>query len=308
MTVQNHSPNARESMQRLTLHHTPISYRQSGSGPPLLLLHGWGASSSYWHYTMSTFADRRTCYAPDLPGYGESPPLEGPASVEHLANLIIAFADALGITQFDLNGHSFGGAVAAHIAAHHPQRVRRLVLTCFGTFGTEMEQFLVSVAYYQMDLTLTMSKPWLMLWQPWMSLWQRCMAAAGCVSPVPQALAQPFFHRLPSDQAMLCEGYTDFVCMDYRTSLEGANSMGNPDLRKVLQSIIVPTLLIGARQDLMIMPTRVEGAAKLVPHARVAWINQCGHIPMIECPQDYHQILQGFLIGELYPEHPFGAI
>lgn len=290
-------PRDTDPQQRtLPLGDIPVSYTQGGSGPPLLLVHGWGGSSSYWATTFERCTNKHTCYAPDLPGYGKTPPVQGKsASAESLADFVVAFADALKLDQFDLNGHSFGGAVAAYVAARHPERVRHLVLTCFGTFGTELEQQLVSQAYYQMDLTLTMSKPWLMLWQPWMSAWQRCVAEAGKTTSAPKDLARPFFHRLPTDAAMLNKGYTDFTCMDYRSSLESATSLGAPLLRAALQSISAPVLLISARQDLMIMPARVEGAARLISNARIAWIDQCGHIPMIERPEEYNRLLCAFL-------------
>lgn len=292
MVSQDHH---RVSAQRVTLPSGPVFYQQLGSGPPLLLIHGWGASSRYWARTLDALSDIRTCYAPDLPGYGETPPMEDTASIEQLAEVVIAFADAIGVNLFDLKGHSFGGAVAVHVAARIPTRVRHLILTCFGTFGTEIEQFLMGQAYYQMDLALTISKPWLMQWQPWMALWQRCVAAMGQYTPFPRAIALPFFYRLPADEQVCYDTYHDFMRMDYRTSLEGATSLANPSLRRAMQSITVPTLVIGARQDLMIMPSRVESTARLIPQARLAWLNQCGHLPMIECPQAYHRLVRNFL-------------
>lgn len=293
--MQNQHTLSSEMTRRVSLASGPIFYQQMGSGPPLLLVHGWGASSRYWLNSLRNLSDIRTCYAMDLPGYGESPPMDDNASTERLAEVVMDFASAVGLTHFDLNGHSFGGAIALQMAARWPERVRHLVLTCFGTFGTEVEQFLMGQAYYQMDLTLTMYKPWLMQWQPWMALWQRCAASVGCYTLFPRAVAMPFFHRLPSDETMLCEGYTDFVCMDYRSSLESAASLANPSLRDAMQNISTPTLLIGARQDLMIMPSRVEGATAIIPQARLAWLNQCGHIPMIECPEAYHRLVRNFI-------------
>lgn len=274
-----------------------IFYRQHGSGPPLLLIHGWGGSSDYWTNTLSMLADDYTCYAIELPGYGKAPPIHTPASAERLADLIVACADTLGLSQFHVNGHSFGSAVAAYIAARYPQRVQRLILTCFGTYVTEAEQEAAARAYYLTDLSLTIWHPWLVFWSPLFLPWQQWLVDVHCATYTAHELTRPAFHTMPNDDAFICKGYSQFMCMDYRTSLESMVSLSNPKLRVALQSLSVPTLFIGANQDRMVMPSRVQGTAHLVPNHRLAWIDQCGHVPMFEQPDVYHQIVRAFLRG-----------
>lgn len=288
-------------VQSLTLSNpvadTTIFYRQSGSGPPLLLLHGWGASSIYWLQTLHDLSSNYTCYAIEMPGYGDTPPLTRAINVEVMSEIIIAFADALHIDGFFLNGHSLGGAVAAYIASHYPHRVQRLILTCFSSFATDMEQSLASNLYYQSEVVLTMWRPWLMMWRPWLMAWQCWLAEAADTTKYHQDIARPFFNKLPEDEQLLAQGYKDFMCMDYRTSLESAMSLANPQLRQVIQTIQVPTLLIGAQQDIVVSPSRVISTTHMIPLARVAVIENCGHIPMIEQPTAYHEIIHTFLSG-----------
>lgn len=291
------SPGDTFPYKTITLSGHDILYRQHGSGPPLLLIHGWGGSSDYWINTLSVLADDYTCYAFELPGYGKAHPINTPASAEHLAELIVACADALGLSQFHLNGHSFGSAVVAYIAARYPQRVQRLILTCFGTYVTEAEQEAASRAYYVTDLSLTIWHPWLVFWSPFFRPWQQWMVDVNCATYVAHEFTRPAFHAMPDDDAFICEGYSQFMCMDYRTSLESMVSLSNPELRVALQSLSVPTLFIGANQDRMVMPSRVQGTAQLVPNHRLAWIDECGHLPMFEQPDVYHQIVRTFLRG-----------
>jgi pimeloyl-ACP methyl ester carboxylesterase len=104
-----------------------------GSGPPLLLAHGGHGAWSHWIRNIDALAVERTVWAMDLPGLGESavPPRE-----DHEA---ISDALAAGLRQLiapdlavDIVGFSFGGVVSAHLAAFHPEVVRRLILVDTG--------------------------------------------------------------------------------------------------------------------------------------------------------------------------------
>ncbi len=282
--------------QQCFLSGTHVVYRQAGNGPPLLLIHGWGGSSRYWLNTMKSLADIRSLYALDLPGFGDSPPQLAMASAERMAELVIAFADNLGLDHFEVNGHSFGAGVAAYLAARWPSRVTRVVLTCFSLPRTEFERAVLVQAHHKLEISLALWQPWWILWQPWLQLWQPLATLQWSTPPLPQVMAARFFHRVPNDQQLLQEGMRDFIRMDLRTALEAATSIGDPAIFMALQAINVPTLLVGGRQDLIMPPSGVEVAAQTVPHGRLAWIEQCGHVPMIEQPAAYHQAVRDFLI------------
>jgi pimeloyl-ACP methyl ester carboxylesterase len=260
----------------------------------MLLLHGWGGSSRHWHWTMQGLADIRTIYAPDLPGYGDSPPLPGPTSAERLAECVIEFADKLHIEQFDVNGHSFGAAVAAYIAARYPERVRQVVISSFGMFS-DMEQLVMNYIYLQTYLPLYFGHTWLGLWQPWMTAWQLAMLWAGSAPGVSWSIARPFFFQMPADLQLVREGYNEFMLMDPRTSLENTFSLGNPALRTALTQIQAPTLLVGGRQDMIVSPDHIANAARIIPNCHTAWVDDCGHVPMIEQPLAYQTVLHEFL-------------
>lgn len=287
-------------MRHVTLSGNPVYYRQAGQGPPLLLVHGWGGSSRNWQTTFNCLADIRSIYAPDLPGYGESPPFNDSDTpgAERLALLLIEFADALGLETFDINGHSFGAGLGAYIAAHWPHRVRRLILTCFSTFRTELERRMVEQAHRQMNMWMALWQPWMVLWEPWMALWQPWMARMGGMKPVYRAMASRFFYQVPADETLVREGFADFLRMDRRTALEGALSSGSPIITAALEQVQVPTLLIGAREDTVMLPSNVEVVAHLLPSCTQVWIDQCGHLPMLEKPEEYHRIVREFLTSE----------
>jgi pimeloyl-ACP methyl ester carboxylesterase len=297
-----------EPTQRIRLSSGPLVYRKAGQGRPLLLLHGWGGSSRHWATTFIHFAELRTVYAPDLPGYGDSPPMAEYTSAERLAELVIEFADTLGIETFDINGHSFGAAVAIHLAARYPQRVQRLVISSFGIPASPLERAIFDMTYLQMNTTLQVWHPWWFLWQPWQTFWQLWMLGAGYLPPVSTLIAQPFFHQFPDDFEVLREGFSEFILMDPRTSMENTISLGNPALRQDLGKVAAPTLLVSGSKDKIVPPATIESAAALLRDCRVAWIENCGHVPMIEQPQAYHRAVDIFLNEQMTsPVQPAAA-
>ena len=99
------------------------------NGRSVLLLHGKNFFGAYWKVVIEALARQGyRVVVPDQIGFGKSSKPDLSYSFDQLASNTIALADALGIKQFDLVGHSMGGMLAMHIARAYPQRVSRLVL------------------------------------------------------------------------------------------------------------------------------------------------------------------------------------
>lgn len=259
----------------------PIYYRTGGQGPPLLLLHGWGGSSRYWDGTLERLGDLRTIYAPDLPGYGESPPLKGVATPARMADVMLEFANALDLEYFDLNGHSFSSGVSVRIAAAHPARVRSLTLTCPSTYRNEMERRFVGYIHHVTALWMAMRRPWM--------YGKRVLY---------RTVARPFFYRVPTNDQLLSESFGDFLKMDQPTALESAVNAVSPDYNDMLRQVVAPTLVIGARHDTLMPAYGPPLVARLIPNGRVVWVERSGHLPMVERPEVYHRLLREFLTDE----------
>jgi pimeloyl-ACP methyl ester carboxylesterase len=104
-----------------------LHYRVAGEGPPLVLVHGYSGSSSWWRNNIRALATRRRVYALDLVGFGRSWPKHY-FSLERGIAHIVSWMDQMGIEQTDFCGHSMGGHICMRLAAAHPRRVRKLVL------------------------------------------------------------------------------------------------------------------------------------------------------------------------------------
>ncbi len=162
---------------------TEIYFRIGGSGPPLVLLHGYPQCHATWHRIAPTLAKHFTCVLPDLRGYGQSgiPANEAEHrsySKRRMAEDVVALMQGLGHRTFRLVGHDRGARVSYRLAFDHPAAVERLAiievvptLIMWEAFSSEMalkayhwpflaqpaplpERLIASHAEYYLDHTL----------------------------------------------------------------------------------------------------------------------------------------------------------
>ncbi|WP_053695982.1 alpha/beta fold hydrolase [Streptomyces sp. NRRL F-5755] len=119
---------------------TRIACQLRGEGPVLVLLSGQANSHHWWDGVREDFHTTRSTLTLDYRGTGDSDAPDAPYSTGLFAHDVIAVLDALRIDRADVYGTSMGGRVAQTLAAHHPDRVRALILGCTspgGRYGVE---------------------------------------------------------------------------------------------------------------------------------------------------------------------------
>lgn len=114
-------------MEKVSVKGLEVSYEKEGEGIPLLVLHGWGASSESWKEVRENLNGYEVII-PDLPGFGESETPTQSWTVEDYIEFIEEFTQKLNLPQFYLLGHSFGGSLAVKFTAAHPEKVRKMIL------------------------------------------------------------------------------------------------------------------------------------------------------------------------------------
>jgi pimeloyl-ACP methyl ester carboxylesterase len=100
----------------------PVRYRVTGSGAPLVLVHGLAGSWRWWSPVLELLGARRCAYVVDLPR------LRDPVGAPQLSEWLARWLDAVGLDRLELAGHSLGGLVAAELAAARLEQTQRLVL------------------------------------------------------------------------------------------------------------------------------------------------------------------------------------
>ncbi|MGD6749074.1 alpha/beta fold hydrolase [Streptomyces sp. BH105] len=234
---------------------TPLHHVVSGpaDGPPLLLGPSLGTSTTVWDQQIPGLARDFRTIAYDLPGHGGSatgllPDTKaGATTVADLAALVLSLADHLGLDCFRYAGISLGGAVGAHLAAHHPDRIASLALVCSSArFGpSEPWRERARLVREQGTAALLATAP-----DRWFS--DETLPATATGRRLLDALA-----------ATDPEGYA--ACCD---------ALAAYDLRPRLADIAAPVLVVGGSRDVATPP----------PHAReLADGVQRGHLDVLEC-------------------------
>jgi pimeloyl-ACP methyl ester carboxylesterase len=118
-------------MSDVELSQGPISYRESGDGPPIVFAHGLLVDGRLWRKVTPLLEDRFRCIVPDLPLGSHTRPMAAGADLSPpgLARIVADFLEALDLEDVVLVGNDTGGAISQITAANHPERIGRLVLT-----------------------------------------------------------------------------------------------------------------------------------------------------------------------------------
>jgi len=115
-------------IRRVDVSGSTLRIASAGSGPPLLMINGIGATVEMWRPLAARLSRSRSLVMFDAPGAGWSPAAQRPLRMSGLARMLVELLDELGLAQVDVLGYSWGGALAQQLARDAPSRVRRLVL------------------------------------------------------------------------------------------------------------------------------------------------------------------------------------
>jgi pimeloyl-ACP methyl ester carboxylesterase len=112
----------------LLINNLKINYKIAGSGPAILILHGWGGSSSSWTKVLERIAAKGfKVVCPDFPGFGKSDTPKEIWSVSDYADWTLEFIKSQNLDNFFILGHSFGGRIAIKLSVSFPERIQGLI-------------------------------------------------------------------------------------------------------------------------------------------------------------------------------------
>ena len=133
-------------MSQIKVYDTEMSYEVSGSGQPLVFIHGAYLSKNEWENQRTVFEADYQVITVDLPGHGESGKLPF-YSIEVMADYVAGLIEGLELPPCVICGHSLGGMVSQALALQHPTLVERLILveTSYGVKSNPVEAFLTAL-------------------------------------------------------------------------------------------------------------------------------------------------------------------
>jgi pimeloyl-ACP methyl ester carboxylesterase len=133
----------------VTLPQGTIHYRESGSGPAIVFAHGLLVDGTLWRKVTPLLEDRFRCVVPDLPLGSHREPMKPDADLTPpgVARILADFIEALGLEDVTLVGNDTGGAISQLVAANHPDRLGRLVLTPCDAYENFLPPFFRPLQY-----------------------------------------------------------------------------------------------------------------------------------------------------------------
>jgi cation diffusion facilitator CzcD-associated flavoprotein CzcO/pimeloyl-ACP methyl ester carboxylesterase len=261
-----------------------LRYRRTGSGDPVLLLHGIGQSLEDWNEQHDRLAARHSVISVDLPGFAYSNRISGPATLAKLAGALPAFLDAVGVHEpLPVIGNSLGGAVAMKLAADHPRRVSALVLANSAGFGKEVALVL---------RLLTVRPLAALLMRPAAAASRRTVESIfydkGLVTDARVghafALSQRATHRKTLLDVARDLGTVSGVRAEWRAALLGALAKSD-----------IPALVVWGSHDHILPHSHLAAATAALPHAESYVFAKTGHMPQIERPDEFAEVVEEFL-------------
>jgi len=242
---------------------TRIHYRESGSGKPLILMHGWGCTMDTVASIERVAAETHSVYNIDFPGFGKSTEPHDCWGVEEYTRAIEMFAEKLGIENPVLVGHSFGGRVGLLMASRTP--VSKLILV--DAAGVKPRR---GVRYYTKVYGFKAMK----------------------------AICRMLFNKVKAE-AMIEKWRRRKASADYAAASPRMRSIlskvVNEDLCHAMPQITAPTLLVWGENDTATPIGDARRMEKLIPDAGLVSFAGCGHYSFLDNPVQFSAVLRSFL-------------
>ncbi|HVK37573.1 MAG TPA: alpha/beta fold hydrolase [Candidatus Kapabacteria bacterium] len=268
-----------------------IAFERTGSGPPMILVHGCPATHTLWRPLLPALARHRTLYAIDLPGFGASPAPADPTELApaRLARAILAFARRQGLERFDLVGHSFGGAIAAEAATEAPERVASLVMVApMGTIAPPAARLARSWAVRSL-----VAPAWRLVPRPLRRTIVRIGSRANYGPAYVPERGREIARELDRPDALraICRLVGAFDYDEYRARLE-----------RLQRERTVPTLLIGACRDRVVPFEHFVALRRIVARAEHEELADGVHVVMWQHPEPIAERIIGFIEHAAMPD------
>ncbi|AQT80590.1 hypothetical protein B1R94_16935 [Mycolicibacterium litorale] len=270
-----------------------IDYRDSGSGAPIVFVHGVAVNGDLWRHVAPALSSGHRCITPDLPWGSHSAPLEPDVdlSLPGMARITADFIAALGLDDVTIVANDTGGAVAQALVAAHPERIARLILTscdAFEKFPPTPQKYLAVTAHSRV---LT----WIVAYTAQFRFVQRLPTAYGFVTsrPMPPDIMASYVTPIRRSSGVRRDFRRMLAAVDTRYTFQAAAGLAGFDK---------PALVLWACDDKIFPREHGRRLAELLPRGRFGLIAESRTFIPEEQPQRLVAAIEEFLAA-----HPVGA-
>jgi pimeloyl-ACP methyl ester carboxylesterase len=273
-------------LRERTLHGHRLAYRQAGSGPVVVLLHGITSDSSTWSRVMPYLARSFTVLAPDLIGHGGSDKPRGDYSLGAHASSVRDLLLSLGHDRATFVGHSLGGGIAMQLAYQFPELCERLALVDSGGLGREVSPLLRAAALPGSEYVLPLLAA------------TRLLDAGRLTAGILSRLGL----RPATDVVEMARGHATLSDADARAAfVHTLRAVVEPGGQRVDASNRLylarhlPFLLVWGERDTIIPIAHAHAAREQVPDSRLEVFSRSGHFPQLDEPERFLHVLSDFI-------------
>ena len=247
-----------------------IRYLEEGSSEnTLLLLHGLGASAERWEYVIPHFARKFRVIVPDLIGFGYSDKPMADYTIEYFSEFISKFVDKIGIKELNIVGSSLGGQIAAEYTVNHNENIRKLVLVSpsgvMKHSTPALDAYIAAALYPNDDSALN------------------AFQMMSGRKEIEDKTVNGFIERMTLPNAK----------MAFMSTLLGLSN--SQAITEKLQLITIPTLIVWGENDPVIPIEYAQSFVSGINDCRFYKMTGCGHVPYVENPKAFFQIVSDFL-------------
>jgi pimeloyl-ACP methyl ester carboxylesterase len=274
-------------MPQIELSHGTVHYRDEGSGPVVVFVHGLLVNGRVWERVVPSVSDHARCIVPDLPLGSHRLPMNADADLTPpgLAALIAEFLERLELSDVTLVGNDTGGALSQLVVANHPERVGRLVLTncdAFEHFPPRAFKAVIKMGARPSALAFTDVIARVPVVR------RAVMAAASLTTdPVPDELLRDWLTPL-HDRA---------IRRDAAKSMRDISSKHTLGAAERLPSFERPVLIVWGTRDPFFVVADAERLAALFADARLELIDGARTFVQLDAPERVAGLVAEFVAG-----------
>jgi 4,5:9,10-diseco-3-hydroxy-5,9,17-trioxoandrosta-1(10),2-diene-4-oate hydrolase len=249
----------------------------------VILLHGVGCHVEFWEKNIAALSREHRVFAVDVVGYGRTDKPAVDYTFQFMADFVLDFMETMGIDKASLVGNSMGGGISLTIAAQAPERVEKIVLVDPVGFGRGVSPVMRLMSLPLLGNVLTAPSRKGVIRQMQLCLYD------------PSQASDDFIDRTALISAISGNQRSFLSLLRITCNMVGVKEGLIAEFSEYLKKVKLPILVIWGRQDRILPLADGEAAVQKMANGTLHIMDQAGHLPQIDKPEEFNATVLGFL-------------